>query len=148
MSRFQNLFIQNFSLGMALAGALLFLVVCTPKLEASGPLEQSMFTFNQPVAVPGLVLPAGKYIFQLDQGTGELNVVQIENPVQDKVYGVFLVKPDYRWTAPRRPAILLEKRAAGAPLAIRAWFYPGDKFGNEFLYRKAERRGAETFRGN
>jgi hypothetical protein len=29
------------------------------------------------------------------------------------------------------------ERAAGEPQAIRAWFYPGDNFGQEFVYRKS-----------
>jgi LPXTG-motif cell wall-anchored protein len=33
------------------------------------------------------------------------------------------------------------ERAAGEPQAIRAWFYPGDNFGQEFVYRKS--RAAE-----
>jgi hypothetical protein len=116
------------------AGALLFSAGALPKLRASNAMEQTMFTFNQPVEVPGRVLAAGKYLFQLDQGTGELNVVQIENPEQDKVLGVFLVTPDYLPRAPSRAAIVFERRAPGAPVAIKAWLYPGDKFGSQFIY--------------
>ena len=34
--------------------------------------------------------------------------------------------------------ISFEERAAGAPEAVRAWFYPGDNFGHEFVYPKVK----------
>lgn len=104
-------------------------------LWASTDEEVTVFNFTAPIEVPGKVLPAGKYLFKLDQHE-ELNVVKIESPDERKVFGVFLVKPDYTLRAPRTPGLIFEQRGPGAPLAIKAWFYPGDKFGNEFIYRK------------
>ena len=131
MSRF-----QTFSLTMAISGAFLFSALCVPSLHASATNEKTIFRFSEPVEVPGMVLPAGKYVFKLDQGVGDLNIVQIENPAQNRTYGLFLVTPDYRWKAPRRPGVTFEQRVPGAPRAIRAWFYPGDQYGNEFVYPK------------
>lgn len=131
MSRF-----QTFSLTAAISGAFLFGAVCVPALQASVTNEKTIFRFSEPVEVPGMVLPAGRYVFKLDQGVGDLNIVQIENPAQNKTYGLFLVTPDYRWKAPHKPAVTFVRRASGAPEAIRAWFYPGDKYGNEFVYPK------------
>lgn len=93
-------------------------------LWASPPEETTIFNFTAPVQVPGRVLPPGKYLFKLDQHE-ELNVVKIENPQENKVFGVFLVKPEYHTKAPSKPVLIFEDRGPGAPQAIKAWFYPG-----------------------
>jgi hypothetical protein len=104
-------------------------------LWASANEEVTVFNFTAPIEVPGKILPAGKYLFKLDQHE-ELNVVKIESPDEQRVYGVFLVKPDYSLQAPKNPGLVFEPGHGGAPRAIKAWFYPGDKFGYEFIYRK------------
>lgn len=111
------------------------LLLFSALLWASTDEEVSLFNFTAPVEVPGKVLPAGKYLFKLDQRE-ELNVVKIESPDERKVFGVFLVQPDYSLQAPKKPGLVFESRGAGAPQAIRAWFIPGDKYGNKFIYRK------------
>jgi hypothetical protein len=121
-----------FFLALAVCGALL----PAQKSQASTVVEKSLVTFRTPVEVPGGVLRPGTYLFQLDANAGDLNVVEIKNPQETKVYGVFLVKPDYRRTAPTGAVVTFDERAPGTPEAIRTWFYPGDKFGNRFIYRK------------
>jgi Protein of unknown function (DUF2911) len=111
------------------------LLLLSGLLWASTNEEVTVFHFNAPVEVPGKILPAGKYLFKLDQRE-ELNVVKIESPDEQKVFGVFVVKPDYSLRAPRKPGLVFEPGRRGAPPAIKAWFYPGDKFGKEFIYRK------------
>jgi hypothetical protein len=63
-------------------------------------------------------------------------VVEIKNRQETKVYGAFLVKPDHRRTAPTGAVVTFDERPPGSPEAIRTWFFPGDKFGNRFIYRK------------
>ena len=126
MSRFQ------ISAGVVLSGAILLAAVSS----ATTLEEATVFTFRAPVEVPGRVLPAGTYLFKLDQRDGELNVVEIKNRSENKVYGVFLVKPEYHVRVPGRPGIVFEGRTAGAPQAVKAWLYPGDKYEYEFIYPK------------
>jgi hypothetical protein len=122
--------------GITLAGVLLFSIIILPQSQASTVVEKSLITFSRPVQVPGRVLPPGTYLFKLDVNAGDLNVVEIKNRQENKVYGVFLVAPDYRTTAPSQAVVTFEERAPGSPEAIRTWFYPGDKYGSRFLYRK------------
>ncbi len=110
--------------------------VTFPTLQASSREEVTVFTFTAPVEVPGRVLPAGKYLFKVDQRDGELNVVEIKNQQENRVYGVFLVKPEYHMRVPGSPAIAFQQRAPGTPQAIKAWLYPGDKYWYQFIYRK------------
>ncbi len=130
MSRFRN------SAAVILGGAMLFATLAGASLQAGDLEEVTVFTFKAPVRVPGQILPAGKYLFKLDQSSGDLNVVEIKNQSQNKVYGVFLVKPEYHMRVPGTPSIMFEDSAPGTPQAIKAWLYPGDKYAYEFIYKK------------
>lgn len=52
------------------------------------------------------------------------------------VYSTILAIPNYRLQATSKTVMTFRERAAGEPQAIRAWFYPGDNFGQEFVYPK------------
>jgi len=121
---------------IAFAGIVIFAAVAAQASHASVVVEKAVFTFVEPVQVPGRVLPAGTYIFKLDENEGELNVVEIKNQTETKVYGVFVVGPLYRTTAPTRPMIVFDESAPGKPKPIKAWFYPGDGYGKAFVYSK------------
>jgi hypothetical protein len=118
-------------IGVLICGGLLM-----PNLQASSVGEEITVTFDEPVAVPGHVLPAGNYLFRLKQSTSELNVVEIQDQQSRKVYGEFLVTPYYHSRPANKAAVVFEPRTPGSPEAIRAWFYPGDKYGYEFRYKK------------
>ena len=53
-------------------------------------------------------------------------------------YGFFLAIPDYRLKPSSKPIITFEERAAGAPEAVKAWFYPGENYGHDFVYPKVK----------
>jgi hypothetical protein len=103
-------------------------------MGASSLDEQTVFTFRQPVQVPGRVLAPGKYLFKLDKSEGELSGVEIESLDRHRVYGIFAVNPEFRLDVTSAPLITFEERTPGAPQAIKAWFYPGDHYGNGFIY--------------
>lgn len=94
-------------------------------------------TFNEPVEVPGAVLPAGTYVFRLLGSESDRNIVQIFNQHQTKLYATILAIPDYRLQPTGKTVITFEERPAGSPEAIKAWFYPGDQYGQEFVYPTA-----------
>jgi len=45
-----------------------------------------------------------------------------------------LAIPDYRLKPADKPVIRFEERPSGTPEAIKAWFYPGDQYGQQFVY--------------
>ncbi|MGH7970620.1 MAG: hypothetical protein ACREIC_17985, partial [Limisphaerales bacterium] len=104
--------------------------------------KKTIFTFNQPVEIPGFkaphVLPAGTYEFKLLDSAGDRNIVQVFNKEGTHLYATILAIPDYRMQPTDGTVIKFKERAAGAPDAVKAWFYPGDNFGQEFVYPKAE----------
>jgi hypothetical protein len=98
--------------------------------------KKTIFTFNAPVEVPGKVLTPGSYVFKLLNTQADRHIVQVYDKDQRHLIGTFLTIPDYRMKPPDKPLITFEERAAGAPEAIKSWFYPGDNYGNEFVYPK------------
>ena len=96
--------------------------------------KKTTVTFNAPVEVPGKVLPAGTYVFKLLNSPSDRHIVQIYDADEKKLYATILAIPDYRLKPSDKPVIQFEERASGAPEAIEAFFYPGDNFGQQFVY--------------
>jgi hypothetical protein len=98
--------------------------------------QATKLTFNEPVEVPGQVLPAGTYWFTLADNESDRNIVQIWNANRTRLVATVLATPDYRMRPTGRTVIHFEERPSGSPEAIHSWFYPGDNFGQEFVYPK------------
>jgi hypothetical protein len=97
-------------------------------------------TFSGPFEIPGVgaqILPAGTYVFKLLDSQSDRHIVQIFNERQDHVYSTILAIPNYRLKTTNKTVITFRERAAGEPEALRAWFYPGNQWGQEFVYPKA-----------
>jgi hypothetical protein len=97
-------------------------------------------TFNTPVALPGVTLPAGTYVFKLVNLPATRHVVQVFNEAQDHLFASILAIPNYRLEPTENSVLNFSERPPNMPQALRAWFYPGDNFGQEFVYPKAEAR--------
>ena len=107
-----------------------------PGMRADFGNERTSVTFSAPVEIPGQVLPAGTYIFQLADSISDRRIVQIWNKDQSHLYATILAVPDFRMQPTGNTVIKFEERAAEAPEAIRAWYYPGEQFGQKFVYPK------------
>ena len=100
--------------------------------------RKTIMTFDQPIEVPGVgaqVLPAGTYIFKI-MDLPDRHVVQIFNQAEDHVFTTILAIPNYRLKATDKTVLTFKERGEGQPEAIRAWFYPGHSWGEEFVYPK------------
>jgi hypothetical protein len=100
--------------------------------------KKTKVTFSGPVQVPNVNLPAGTYIFKLVSSDSNRHVVQITNEREDRVFATILAIPDYRLSATSRTVMYFTERASGSPQAVKSWFYPGDNFGQRFVYPKVE----------
>lgn len=96
--------------------------------------QLTKLTFSGPVEVPNKVLPAGTYYFKLLDSPGDRNLVEVYNEKQNKLEDLILAVPDERMKASGKTVIQFEERAAGSPEALKAWFYPGDNVGLQFVY--------------
>jgi hypothetical protein len=124
--------------GVMLLVCFCMLCLILPQAKADAWNQKTIFTFSGPVEIPGKVLPAGTYVFKLADVTSDRNVVQVFNKRGDKLYGTFLTVPDYRLKLTGKTVITFDERAAGSPEAVKAWFYPGDYYGHQFVYPKAK----------
>jgi len=115
---------------MGLVGAI------APQAKADDWNQKTVFTFSGPVEIPGQVLDAGTYVFKLMDSPSDRNVVQVFNKDENHLYGTFLAVPDYRLKPAGNPIITFDERPAGSPIAVRAWFYPGENYGHQFVYPK------------
>ncbi len=109
-----------------------------PQAKADDWNQKTIFTFSGPVEIPGQVLAPGTYVFKLMDSPSNRNVVQLFNQDENHLYGTFLAIPDYRLKPAGKPIITFEERAAGSPEAVRAWFYPGQNYGHQFVYPKVK----------
>ncbi len=108
--------------------------------------QRTIVTFSGPVEIPGQVLPAGTYVFKVADSQSDRNIVEVFNKRESHLYGIFLAIPDYHLRPSGKTIISFEERAAGAPEAVKAWFYPGDNYGHEFVYPKV--RAAQLAQAN
>src|SRR5208282_788969 len=109
-----------------------------PQVKADDWNQKTIFTFSGPVEIPEHVLAPGTYVFKLMDSPSDRNVVQVFNKDENYLYGTFLAIPDYRLKPAGKPIITFEERAAGSPEAVRAWFYPGENYGHQFVYPKVK----------
>lgn len=117
---------------VSMAAAALF-VLSTAPVHADEVDQLTYFTFSAPVALPGLALPAGTYMFD-HPDVNNLHLVQVLSRDGNTVYGTFLTIPVNRQRETDNSVVRFEEQAAGAPQAIKAWFYPGRTEGDEFIY--------------
>jgi hypothetical protein len=66
------------------------------------------------------------------------HIVQIFNEREDQLQTTVLAIPNYRLQPTGKTEFQWWETPAGQPRAMRAWFYPGDNFGQEFAYPKSE----------
>jgi hypothetical protein len=105
--------------------------------------RKTVITFSGPVEIPGVhlkgwrVLPAGTYVFKILDSQSDRHIVQIFNKAETQVYATILAIPNYRIKATDKTVVTFRERPAGQPEALRAWFYPGRQWGEEFVYPKA-----------
>jgi len=110
-----------------------------PSARADEWNNRTTVTFSGPVEVPGVgaqTLPAGTYVFKLLESPADRHIVQIFNQAEDHVFTTILAIPNYRLKATGKTVVTFRERGEGQPEAIRAWFYPGHNWGEEFVYPK------------
>jgi hypothetical protein len=98
--------------------------------------KRTIITVNESIEVPGAVLPAGTYILKLVDSPSDRHIVQVMNEREDHVFATVLAIPNYRMEPRGKTVLTFYEVPAGQPQPVRAWFYPGDNYGQEFVYGK------------
>ena len=124
---------------VALMGAVL-----APGAKADDWNRKTVMTFSGPVEIPGVhlvgwgVLPAVSYVFKILNSQSDRHIVQIFSQDEKTIYATILAIPNFRLKATDKTVVTFRERPAGEPEALRAWFYPGRNWGEEFVYPRAQ----------
>jgi hypothetical protein len=126
----------------ACAAAAMFITLSAAPAQAQGPIDsRTEFTFNTPVELPGVTLPPGTYVFRFADATTSKNVMQVlAKDSTNKTYGLFLTISAQRPRPSDEAELRFLETPAGAPAAVKTWWYPGNTIGREFIYPKSQAR--------
>jgi hypothetical protein len=102
--------------------------------------KRTFFTFSRPITLPGVTLPAGKYVFRLADDTSSRKVIQVASADGTKPYAMLLTIPEERREPPKDAEVSFLETTANTPSAVGAWWYPGERIGYEFIYPRAQAR--------
>jgi hypothetical protein len=127
---------NNLRFTTALFAASIGLVVLAPKAGADEWNKKTVITISEPLEVPGAVLTPGVYVFKLVNSESDRHTVIVQNERENHTYATILAIPNYRIQPTGKTVFSFWETPEGQPRAIRAWFYPGDNFGQEFRYQK------------
>ena len=120
------------AIGLVIAFALFFELAA----HADESDEATFMSFSAPVEIPGRVLPAGTYLFELADHGSEPNVVQVFSSDRTVLYGTFLTNSTERRDPTGDTTVTLAQPESGGTPVLVKWFYPGRDIGNEFVYSK------------
>jgi len=118
-------------------------VALLPNLQADEWNKKTNLTVNEPLEVPSccapghtVILQPGEYVIALVDSQSDRHIVRIFDKDQKNVITTILAIPNYRLRPTGQTVLGYWEVPAGQPRALRAWFYPGDNFGQEFAYPK------------
>lgn len=117
------------------------IVTCSTFLSvarASEVNQSTKITFDQPVEIPGQVLPAGTYWFVLAADDFNRDIVHIFSADWKTLYATEMTANSERSKPANDTTLTLAERESSGTQALVNWFYPGETIGHEFLYSGQE----------
>ena len=128
-----------------LFGVALIAAAVTLPVKADQWNKKTVITINEPVQVPSccnadhtVVLQPGTYVLVLVDSLSDRHIVRVFEQDEKTVVTTILAIPNYRLRPTGKTTFQFWETPAGQPRAMRAWFYPGDNFGQEFAYPKTK----------
>jgi hypothetical protein len=98
--------------------------------------KKTVLTTHEAIQLPNVVLQQGTYTFKLLDSQSDRHIVQVFDKDGMHLITTILAIPNYRLQPTGKSEFAFWEVPAGQPPAMRAWFYPGDNFGQEFAYPK------------
>lgn len=129
---------MNTRKAISILGLLLAFAIIQPTARADEYDQASQLTFSQPVQIPGRVLPAGTYWFELANTQYPRNIVNIYSSDRSTLYATVMTIDTDSLTVPDNTTITFADREPAQPQTLVSWFYPGDSTGHQFVYSATE----------
>jgi hypothetical protein len=98
--------------------------------------KKTVLTISEPIQISDTYLSPGTYVLKLVDSQSDRHIVRIMNADETKVIDTQLAIPNYRLEPTGHSRFQFWETPPGSAKALRAWFYPGDNFGQEFRYPK------------
>ena len=121
-----------------------FLTLAVLTLSIAGRAEaqpadyRTYFTFSAPVTLPGITLPAGKYIFRLADPDSSRKVINVLSSDGKRSLAMLHTIPNQAMKAPKDAEIRFMETSAKVPPPVKTWWYAGKAIGYEFIYPRKQ----------
>jgi hypothetical protein len=120
----------------AFGAAILAVVTGTTTHAWVSPNRITYITFNRAVALPGVELSAGTYIFELATPEQHMNLVRVLSHDRRKIYTTQFAYVIQRPAAMNEKGqVTLREAPRGQAPTIAAWFPANEPTGRQFIYR-------------
>jgi hypothetical protein len=96
--------------------------------------QKTTVTISEAMQVPGAVLPPGTYMFILLNSTDDRHIVEVKSPDGKRLYSMSFATAAQRVFPTDKVALSVYETPKGSAPALRQWFTPGERQGQEFLY--------------
>jgi len=100
--------------------------------------KKTIITLDQPTEVPGIVLEPGRYVLKLLNSSSNRHIAEIMNEKMDHLYALAFTAAAEKVQQSGKTVLTFYEGSQGRPQAMRRWFWPGDKDGEEFVYPKIQ----------
>jgi len=124
------------SLRLIALSSLAAAVSLAPLAKADEWDKKTVMTVNEAIQLPNATLQPGSYTFKLLDSQSDRHIVQVFDKDGMHLITTVLAIPNYRIQPTGKTRFTFWEVPAGQSPALRAWFYPGDNFGQEFVYPK------------
>ena len=120
-------------------GVALFVLLSLSALSAgafAASFGHTMYlTFNRPVALPGVTLPAGTYTFERVNTASRIDLVQVRSRERNTVYlTAFTNMVDRPRNLAKKQVVTFRETKPGTAPQIATWFPDGEAMGHQFIY--------------
>jgi hypothetical protein len=123
----------------ACGAAMVALAMAASGHARQDPSRTNYLTFSAPVALPGVTLGSGTYIFERAD-PNVLDIVQVLSRDRSRVYFMAFTRQIQRPAGMSADRLVsLGEAPAGVPAPIRAWYPRGESRGHQFIYAKDAR---------
>ena len=113
---------KRFSLLRVGLVAALAVTAMLPLSKADEYDRKTIFTIDNPLEVPGAVLPPGKYVMKLLNSSSNRHIVQFMNERQNQQLALTFAIPAERIRPTGKTVLTMYEGAQGAPPALRTWY--------------------------
>ena len=126
--------------GRATALIVAAVLATSSSLIASRWNKLTRLEVHEPISIPGATLTPGEYVVKLVDSPANRHIVRFLNGDQTKVIATVIAIPNRRLEPTGKTQLGFYETPAGEPVALRYWFYPGDTYGQAFVYPDKQAR--------